>query len=456
MFHIWKRLSKLLLGVTIEPMFLLYYISSSVATLASTNLLIQKACLLGSTTEPDFDTPCPDEVQAQKIVTDINTWRPTLEYTLPVFIITFLGSWSDTHGKRRKPLLFVPVIGEIITTVFVMLSVYYWTWSPPVTALMESVFRGITGGRTCFSSGANTYISDITTTEQRILRLGIITSLIFVATPIGNALGGYLRMQLGFFKLFGLCMVVNIIALILGIMLMKNPPNERSELKTFQGMCDPSQLILSAKTLFKKRQGHKKLILMLVVIVSPLFGAGFLGEFSLLYFFLRYKFQWGEVEFGYYSAYKMSTVVVGTFISVAICSKLFKLTDATIGCLGAITQLISTLGMFFAMSKWQIYMFPVLDFMHGAIYTASRSIVSKTVDGTELGQMNSILGVCDSLFPLVVFPVYNQFYNLTFETIPGAFYLLSVGLAIIIFFLFLAVWIIQNRKLEQEVIDVVT
>uniref|UniRef100_A0A1B6DS48 Major facilitator superfamily (MFS) profile domain-containing protein n=1 Tax=Clastoptera arizonana TaxID=38151 RepID=A0A1B6DS48_9HEMI len=422
MFNIWGLLLKFFSSLTIEPMFLLYYVSASIATLASTNLLIQKACHTGATVEPDYNTPCPDEVEAQKLVTNINVWRPTMEYTLPVIIITFLGSWSDTHGKRRKPLLLIPVIGEIVTTIFVMLSVYYWSWSPELTAVLESIFRGITGGRTCFSSGANTYISDITNVEQRTFRLGIVTAMIFVATPIGSALAGFLRMQLGFFKLFGLCMILNIFALSLGFVLMKNSTNEKSPLKFYQGMFDLSKLILSFKTLFKNRPGNKRVVLLCMAVVSPLFGACFTGEFSVIYFFLRYKFYLDEVEFGYYSAYKMLTVVFGTIISVSIFSKVFKLSDALIGCLGAITQIATALLMCFAVYKWQVYVFPLFDFMHGAIYTTSRSIVSKAVEGTELGQINCVLGTIDSLIPLIVFPTYNKFYNYTFELMPGAFF----------------------------------
>lgn len=39
----------------------------------------------------------------------------------------------------------------------------------------------------------------------------------------------------------------------------------------------------------------------------------FTGEMSVIYLFTRYKFNWSEVEFSFFSTYAMLTSLVGEF-----------------------------------------------------------------------------------------------------------------------------------------------
>lgn len=242
-----KHLVNLLTSISIEPMVLLFYLSSAVAAYASGNLLIQKACHPDLTSEPDYKTPCPDEAAAQKVISNIGIWRPFLEYPLPVIVIIFLGAWSDNHGRRRKPLFLVSIIGEMITNIFLIISAYYWNMSVPVTAAISAVLHGIGGGVICFSFATFTYLSDITTIEQRTMRLGVASAFVFISTPIGSVLGGVLRMKMGFFNLFSLILLVNIVTLILGVLLIRHKSTEVSKLKTFEGICDPIQFVSALK-----------------------------------------------------------------------------------------------------------------------------------------------------------------------------------------------------------------
>lgn len=37
----------------------------------------------------------------------------------------------------------------------------------------------------------------------------------------------------------------------------------------------------------------------------------FLGEYAIMYLFMRYKFKWYEVQYSYFAAYKMTMVFFG-------------------------------------------------------------------------------------------------------------------------------------------------
>lgn len=366
------RLGSALRSVSVEPMLFLYYVAASITSFTSSNLLLQKIC---SPEHPREDDTCGEEEAAQKVLISINTWREALEHGIPVFLILFAGAWSDTHGKRRKPLMILPVMGEIITLFLLTSSVFFWRWSPQFTALLQAVFRGITGGRACFSFGAVTYISDNTFPAQRTFRLAIITALIFIASPIGNAVSGFMRVTLGFYIVFNLCLFLNLLALLSGLILLKRYCDEVPVEKP----CGYPEVLKAWRTVCKERTGYKRATLFLMMVVSPIFGGCLIGEYSVLYLYVRYKFHWGEADYGFYSAFRMSATFCGTLLSVWLLSRVLHCSDVMIGLLASSLQVVAAVGNALAKHPWQMFVYPCIDIMHGAIYTVGHSIVSKVI-----------------------------------------------------------------------------
>lgn len=118
-------------------------------------------------------------------------------------------------------------------------------------------------------------------------------------------------------------------------------------------------------------------------------------------------------------------------------------------------------------SRQYCFLVPLIDVFHGAAFTVSSSMASKLVDNTELGmsgkidyiilfslkssndilllllclfcilaQLNSVRGMLETLAPIIVYPLYNQVYKLTFETLPGAFFLITAAITVPVVILF--------------------
>lgn len=66
----------------------------------------------------------------------------------------------------------------------------------------------------------------------------------------------------------------------------------------------------------------------------------------------------------------------------------------------------------------------------GQLMSCARSIIFKTVSSTETGKINALLSSLDSLTPLLATPVYTFVYSATFESMPGALFLLSAAFAV--------------------------
>lgn len=115
----------------------------------------------------------------------------------------------------------------------------------------------------------------------------------------------------------------------------------------------------------------------------------------------------------------------GTTISVCILSSLLKIDDALIGVMSNVSKLLSSFVYAFAQFEWQIYIASVVEIISGTSFIAMRSIASKTVSSNELGKIHSVLGIVESIAPLIYSPIMTAIYSATITTMPGAFLLFS-------------------------------
>ncbi|XP_054288965.1 uncharacterized protein LOC129004413 [Macrosteles quadrilineatus] len=447
-------LSKVLSHISLEPVMFLYFTTLALNVLSSQNLLLQKVCLGGTVAPPAGAGKCPDELGAQKEVTFIQTWRDLIVLVGPVVFVMFAGPWSDNHGRRRKPLLYLPIIGQIIADLLCALNVFFWSWSPAIAALSSSVPPALTGWRSCFQIGVATLVCDHTPEKFRLVKVGVCFATYFLASPFGAFVFGLIFHKVGYYGIYCLGVTMNLTAIVyLYLLIPENPIEGQVKLKVWEKLFDPSQVVQCFKTVLKPRDGYNRAILLLLIAVAPLTMAPLQGELAVLYFFLRYKFHWDAVDFGYYEAYKLIIIFFGTCLTLGVFSHMFGLSDATIGAMSMVTLIITATANAFAAYPWELFVFPIIDFMHGAGLAVVYSIISKIVDSSESGQANSMVGIAEALYPLINMPLYNQFYNYTFEYLPGAFFLLSVLYGILSFLIYFAIFILQKKtkQMEEEV-----
>lgn len=117
-------------------------------------------------------------------------------------------------------------------------------------------------------------------------------------------------------------------------------------------------------------------------------------------------------------------------ISVVILSGHFKLDDALIGVFSTTSKILSSVIYGLAVYQWQMYAGSVIDIINGTSLIAMRSIASKLVSNDELGKVNSLFGVAESLVPLVYAPLYAKIYTATLSILPGTFFLVGGGMTV--------------------------
>lgn len=242
-----------------------------------TNLILRKGCDETATRQPaDMRDKCLNEHYAQELVARIQTWKLTVQYSVPLVFVLFAGPWSDSHGRRRRPLMFVPIAGQLLTDACNVLNVYNWHWSPTVAAVTECLVPALTGSRVCCVVGVASYMADITRPEDRTKRIGLLMSLYFVATPVGACTAGLLNVATGFYGAFGVCVALNCAALLLGYALVADTSVPYRPPPSVWQTVDPRVVVHSVRALLKKRPGRSLLLYMTVVsplTVGPMQGA---------------------------------------------------------------------------------------------------------------------------------------------------------------------------------------
>uniref|UniRef100_A0A2S2PNE3 Solute carrier family 46 member 3 n=1 Tax=Schizaphis graminum TaxID=13262 RepID=A0A2S2PNE3_SCHGA len=421
------------MGCYVEIVTLLYSASLAMSAFFQNNLLLRKAC---NSTVP-FGECTGGEANAQHVVSGIYSWKASIQYTIPIVLIILAGPWSDSHGRRRRPLILLPLVGQVLTDSLCILNVYYWNWSPQIAAIFEAITPGLFGSRKMFWVGVISYISDSCTNESRTLKYGIINAIYTISTLIGTGLAGFLNVGLGFYGAFLVPILLNLTAFMVGIIFINDTslPYDKNIV-----WLKPKHFMQNYLSVFKGSSKHYSITLVALLLCQAVLVGRIGGEYAVTYLFMRYKFHWYEVQYSYFAAYKMLMIFVGTLFSVTVLSYRLKINDAIIGYIACMFDILAAVCYVFVAEPWQLYIIPLVDFFHGTALTVSTSLTSKIVDNEKLGRLNSVQGLMSTIMSFTIVSLYSAVYNLTFEYIPGAVFLLNIILTFPLLIIFMIIY----------------
>lgn len=128
---------------------------------------------------------CRAETESQKLLSVVFGLRSPIAAIFPLIIVLFAGGWSDKKGIR-KPLVLLPIVGELIGSIVLLMSSIFMNEIPmEVPAFSERVFPSLFGGQTLMLMGIYSYLTGATTEENRTFRFGCFT-VFFTLIPISS------------------------------------------------------------------------------------------------------------------------------------------------------------------------------------------------------------------------------------------------------------------------------
>lgn len=123
---------------------------------------------------------------------------------------------------------------------------------------------------------------------------------------------------IGFYGIFTISSILYCIAIFYGIFYVDEVSivDEKEKLKSSEkslmaDFFDKEHVVETFRVAFKKGENQRRLrVSMLLIVVMVVIGP-LHGEMSIIYLFTRYRFNWSEVEFSFFSTYSMLTSLIG-------------------------------------------------------------------------------------------------------------------------------------------------
>lgn len=274
--------------VSVEPVLFSYFITMVFSTCLGTNLLLYKACDPTGAMAQRVGSKCEHEADAQHVVAPINGWKAMVQQIVPVVLVVFAGTWSDRHNRRRRPLIVLPIAGQIVADVWSLYSTVEWSVSPWVTAAIQALALSLTGGPPMLFNGINSHVADTTPEEWRTVKFGVAGGIMTAGGIMGMLVYGYVVVNVGFVSAYLLSIGMGLITMVLTFVFVHDgeaatdrvPYEKLSLYEDIVRTVNPMAVLRNCgRVLTKKRPGHGTLILCLVVLTcAPLTCVPLEGE----------------------------------------------------------------------------------------------------------------------------------------------------------------------------------
>ncbi|XP_050678237.1 proton-coupled folate transporter-like isoform X1 [Leptidea sinapis] len=461
----FEKLKRIKSNITVEPILAGLVIPSMLARLAIQNLNLDKACRV----KCGFDDEICDalllkrgnltfyEAEVQKVISSIEAWKSVVQTSLPTILVIFMGAWSDRTGNRKICIL-LPICGELCVCVTNILSTYFFhEISVEVTMFLEAFFPAITGGWVLVYLGVFSYISDVTTQETRTFRVGLVNLCMTAGIPVGTALSGILLSLWGYYGIFLISAVIYLITITYGcIYIEKNtkPGNKISEKqKPFKFVEVFSLVKETVAVTYKKRERNLRTkIILTLSVVAIIYGPNH-GERIITYMFVRYRLKWDALKFSLYSTYSIITHSLGALFSISIFSKRWGYHDSTLALISITSKLIGSVYIAFVRTDFEMFMVPIVEILNATTFTSLRSMASKLVRDEEMGKMNSLFSLVETLAALLFDPTYSTLYSRTISIFTGAVYIFSAIMTIPAISILLWLFVQHRSEAKQKRIE---
>ncbi|KAL3856401.1 hypothetical protein ACJMK2_011166 [Sinanodonta woodiana] len=390
----------------------------------------------------------PDiEDDVQKVSTTYIIYYKVLSNAPALILGFFCGAWSDKYGRK------LPMVMPSIGATFAVLLYMGANASPPssiILFLFGSLVHGCFGKTSLISMAVHSYIVDITETERRTRKLGLLASMQFLGMFIGSLLAGVLLDNTDILTTYCIVSLFHSIVVILSLAFVKETvtASEGTVLFPCRSIFQASNFKDSLMVLVKKREDslRKCIIALLVVLLLHQTCRTGLIDVTLLYTELP-PLSWPSSWFGYLSAADNAAMGIVLLILLPILSNVLKLSDSIISIIGLACASIRFVILAWSKESWMVWVAIIVGSLGGLINSPIRSLLSKFVHEDEIGKIFAVLGSWETVAKFLAL-VFTALYGSTIDIFPGFSFVLASGLYTIMVIIILLVHV-TARKYEE-------
>ncbi|XP_050665232.1 uncharacterized protein LOC126965611 isoform X2 [Leptidea sinapis] len=258
--------------------------------------------------------------------------------------------------------------------------------------------------------------------------MGTHRAAVQIAHVIGSISGPLLYRTLGFYGVFPLVLLLQLSSLIYVLVAMKDV-NVNTENKV--SVVNWRLPFNAVHCLLRPREGYKRMIIVLMLIVALGDRVLLSAEVLVSYMYYRYKFNWDDILFGSFLAYRNIVSFVGTLLILTVLKRRLRLSDETVGVVSCMSYVLATSGLIAARSTLVVFMIPVIGIISQGSQVVQRPIINKQILPNEQGKIYSVLGALESATQTISSPLYSLLYSTTVPVMPDAWLIPGITLAVI-------------------------
>lgn len=418
--------------ITVEPVLLLYMLAVFMLHPALQDLIYSKVCLEDYTESICDNLYAPENHLALDTVqTGSSHWVQGSTFMLAVpSIVTaqFLGSWSDTYG-RKIPMLLPPVGAMFASLLYIVMSVQL-SQIPVSLILLASFISGICGGFTSCIMTCMSYVAQASSFHARTMRVGILESMIFVGGTIGPVLAGWVQKIGGRSSTFTLIMTCHAAVVIYIIAFVRNiPPRHPPQTSWIRSGCSFQHLRECAGTVVKERQEKRRTYLLWLLAAATVVMICTSGEMDISYLYVKDKpIEWSFEKYTWYFSLKYGLGALTLLGILPFCSKIPDMILALIGLTSKLGGL-ALLGI--AWEDTSVFLSAALSMLSTWILPTLRSAMSKLVEPNEHGKLFACVALLENVCTLIASGVFNSVYPATRLIFRGFTFMMAAGFLIL-------------------------
>jgi len=183
-------------STSVEPTMFLYMSAFMITSVVEQNFFLYKSCRVNNnfTEEICRNLNKAENEEYWRKSTSTNArflqWESISAHVFTIILALFLGSFSDRRG-RKLPML-MGLVGKFIYSTMIVVNARMPTWPVQYIIYTATLPSALTGADVAIFASCFAYISDISTLEQRTIRVTILDVIYLSAMPLGVALGSHL------------------------------------------------------------------------------------------------------------------------------------------------------------------------------------------------------------------------------------------------------------------------
>ncbi|CAD0200392.1 unnamed protein product [Chrysodeixis includens] len=413
--------------ILLEPALVGAMIAINLGQTSLQNFYLQTACTVDLGIALEVCEKGEMEAESQMVVSGVNVSRSFIGSLIATIVLLFVGPWSDCSG-RRKPLLILPLVGMSVMTTGVLLMLLFPGASTVQVLYAVQLPMSLGGNFGLLLAAAFSHIGDVCfATGRDVTRtMGTHRAAIQIAHVVGAVGGPLLYRYLGFFGVFPLVLFLQLSSLVYVIVAVKDV-NVNVDNKV--SVCNWKLPFNAVHCLIKPREGRKRMIIFLMLVVTLGDRMLLSAEVLIAYMYYRYKFHWNDIMFGSFLAYRNIVSFIGTLLILSVLKRRLRLADETVGMLSCVSYILATTGLITSTTTWCVFMLPLVGIISQGSQVVQRPILNKQILPTEQGKIYSVMGSLESAMQMMSSPLYSLLYKKTVSDFPDAWLLPGITLA---------------------------